>query len=125
MTYKDVQVQREYGKPTIAPSAIKARSGIAPDNDGVYELEPGMEDGYSIPTEIQDPREVVQLFRQAAVNAKEAGFDGVELHGANGYIIQQVSYHIYNSTLYSRYNLSSLMMEPMFEQTRMAGQWRT
>ena len=33
--------------------------------------------------------EVVEQFRRAAVNAKEAGFDGVELHGANGYLLDQ------------------------------------
>ena len=32
---------------------------------------------------------VVEQFRAAAVNAKAAGFDGVELHGANGYLLDQ------------------------------------
>jgi 2,4-dienoyl-CoA reductase-like NADH-dependent reductase (Old Yellow Enzyme family) len=32
---------------------------------------------------------IVQDYRQAALNAKQAGFDGVELHGANGYLIDQ------------------------------------
>jgi N-ethylmaleimide reductase len=32
---------------------------------------------------------VVESFRQAARNAHEAGFDGVEIHGANGYLIEQ------------------------------------
>ena len=32
---------------------------------------------------------VVEAFRQAARNAKAAGFDGVEVHGANGYLIEQ------------------------------------
>src|SRR5687768_12327171 len=32
---------------------------------------------------------LVQQFRAAAVNAKAAGFDGVELHGANGYLLDQ------------------------------------
>ena len=32
---------------------------------------------------------VVEGFRLAAVNAKNAGFDGVEVHGANGYLVDQ------------------------------------
>lgn len=32
---------------------------------------------------------VVEAFRQAAQNAMVAGFDGVEIHGANGYLIEQ------------------------------------
>jgi N-ethylmaleimide reductase len=32
---------------------------------------------------------VIEQFRSAAVNAKDAGFDGVELHGANGYLFDQ------------------------------------
>jgi N-ethylmaleimide reductase len=32
---------------------------------------------------------IVAQFRQAAENAKAAGFDGVELHGANGYLLDQ------------------------------------
>ncbi|MFP3801563.1 alkene reductase [Paraburkholderia sp. SIMBA_027] len=32
---------------------------------------------------------VVAAFRQGAINAKAAGFDGVEIHGANGYLLDQ------------------------------------
>jgi 2,4-dienoyl-CoA reductase-like NADH-dependent reductase (Old Yellow Enzyme family) len=32
---------------------------------------------------------VVEAFRKGAENAKAAGFDGVEIHGANGYLIDQ------------------------------------
>jgi N-ethylmaleimide reductase len=39
--------------------------------------------------EIGEIAGIVEQFRQAAVQAKRAGFDGVELHGANGYLIDQ------------------------------------
>lgn len=32
---------------------------------------------------------VIEQFRQGAVRAKNAGFDGIELHGAHGYLIDQ------------------------------------
>ena len=32
---------------------------------------------------------IVEEYRRGAANAKEAGFDGVELHGANGYLVDQ------------------------------------
>ena len=32
---------------------------------------------------------IVEAFRQAAANAQEAGFDGVEVHGANGYLLDE------------------------------------
>src|SRR5581483_4554234 len=39
--------------------------------------------------ETEEVVQVVEAFRQAAINAKEAGFDGVEIHGANGYLLEQ------------------------------------
>jgi N-ethylmaleimide reductase len=39
--------------------------------------------------EIAEVTAVVDAFRQAAGNALKAGFDGVEIHGANGYLIEQ------------------------------------
>jgi N-ethylmaleimide reductase len=41
------------------------------------------------PMAIQDIKRTIADFKQAAINAFEAGFDGVELHGANGYLLQQ------------------------------------
>lgn len=37
----------------------------------------------------EEVADVVEAFRQGAHNAMEAGFDGVEIHGANGYLIEQ------------------------------------
>ena len=68
----------------VAPSAIPAK------NSGTYTAE-------FKPTPILTPRalephEIASLiadYKQAAINAKEAGFDGVELHSANGYLLDQ------------------------------------
>jgi 2,4-dienoyl-CoA reductase-like NADH-dependent reductase (Old Yellow Enzyme family) len=38
---------------------------------------------------IDEIQQVIADFRQGAENAKEAGFDGVEIHGANGYLLDQ------------------------------------
>ena len=38
---------------------------------------------------IDEIKQVVEEFHQGAKNAKEAGFDGVEIHGANGYLLDQ------------------------------------
>ena len=46
---------------------------------------------YAVPRAltVEEIKDIVNDFRQAAINAKEAGFDGVEIHGANGYLIDQ------------------------------------
>ncbi|WP_434671005.1 alkene reductase (plasmid) [Klebsiella sp. B345] len=51
----------------------------------------GMLTAPSEPRELstQEVKEMVELYRIAAENAKKAGFDGVELHSANGYLINQ------------------------------------
>jgi N-ethylmaleimide reductase len=41
------------------------------------------------PMTIEEIKKTVVDFKQAAINAFQAGFDGVELHGANGYLLQQ------------------------------------
>lgn len=35
----------------------------------------------------EDLEQIIKDFRKGAENAKEAGFDGLELHGAHGYLI--------------------------------------
>ena len=69
------------GDKPVAPSAV-ALSGRVPRTDGLQ---------YGMPREITEVeiKEVIQQFGQAAANAREAGFDGVELHGANGYLLDQ------------------------------------
>lgn len=42
---------------------------------------------------LEDIKQLVVDYAQAAANAIEAGFDGVEIHGANGYLIDQFLHH--------------------------------
>ncbi|KAJ7460997.1 hypothetical protein B0H11DRAFT_2057719 [Mycena galericulata] len=81
VSHPDAPEQIAAGVPVYAPSAISARGGK-------FRFLPG-HPGYVTPTEIPDPTVIIAQFKQAAINAKEAGFDGVELHGANGYIVAQ------------------------------------
>jgi len=71
------------GKLPVAPSAI----GIKGQQHFTSQ---GMKD-YETPQElsIADIRQIVRDYGQAARNAIEAGFDGVELHGAFGYLPNQ------------------------------------
>ena len=76
------------GKQPISSSAIKAENVKVFIDNGSEQ--PGFVDVVE-PREmsIEDINEVVAQFRQAALNALEAGFDGIELHAANGYLINQ------------------------------------
>jgi N-ethylmaleimide reductase len=46
---------------------------------------------YVTPRELRDDEipGIIEGFRKAATNAKAAGFDGVEVHGANGYLLDE------------------------------------
>jgi len=66
----------------LAPSAVRAQQQTFTEN--------GFED-CSEPQAmtIEQIRETVEQFRDGAERAKEAGFDGVEIHAANGYLLDQ------------------------------------
>ena len=76
------------GNQPLSSSAIKAENVKVFIDNGSDE--PGFVDVVT-PREmsIEDIKQVVAQFRQAALNAVEAGFDGIELHAANGYLINQ------------------------------------
>lgn len=76
-----VDLQPNGGQP-VAPSAIRASTKTFVNNAFVEVSEPRA-------LEIDELPGVVNDFRQAAANAIEAGFDGVEVHGANGYLLEQ------------------------------------
>ncbi len=69
---------------------------MAPSAVGVEGNVPRMRElTYQIPKAIS-AEEIAQLvsdYSQAAANAIDAGFDGVEIHGANGYLIDQFLHH--------------------------------
>lgn len=46
-------------------------------------------DCYETPHEmtLNEIKEVISQFKEGAWRAKKAGFDGIELHGANGYLV--------------------------------------
>lgn len=71
------------GLKPIAPSAIKI---------------PG---GYEEPKEmtLQDIENVLEAFKMAAERAVKAGFDGVEIHGAHGFLLNQFTSPITNKRL--------------------------
>lgn len=71
------------GRQPVAPSAI------AITNDEVHT--PEGKKSYVVPRELRDDElpAIVAAFGQATENAKHAGFDGVEIHSANGYLLDE------------------------------------
>lgn len=71
------------GARIIAPSSVAASGEMYTDNDGMQ--------SYPVPEEMseEDIRTTIEEYAQAARSAFIVGFDGVELHGANGYLIEQ------------------------------------
>ncbi|MBD5802296.1 N-ethylmaleimide reductase [Azoarcus sp. Aa7] len=70
------------GAQPVAPSAVKPNVVAYTRNGKVEVPEPRA-------LSVEEIAEVVQEFRRAAANAIRAGFDGVEIHGANGYLVDQ------------------------------------
>ncbi len=64
-----------------------AASAIAIENEQVHT--PSGKQNYTVPRALETSEipEIVAAFKQGAINAKAAGFDGIEVHGANGYLI--------------------------------------
>lgn len=71
------------GAQPVAPSAIAITSDEVNTPEG--------RKPYTVPRELSDAEipGIVAGFQKAAENAKAAGFDGVEVHGANGYLLDE------------------------------------
>jgi len=73
---------QEGGALPVAPSAIRPAGSAMTANGPAPFVEPRALALDEIPG-------IVAAYRQAAINAKAAGFDGVEVHAANGYLLDQ------------------------------------
>lgn len=70
------------GRPPVAPSAIRPKGHVSL-------LRPVRDYVTPRALETAEVADVVEAFRTGAENARRAGFDGVEIHGANGYLLDQ------------------------------------
>lgn len=70
------------GEKPVAPSAVKPEGEIFTTKGMKQFVTPRA-------LETDEIQGIVEDFRKAAANAIKAGFDGVEIHGANGYLIGQ------------------------------------
>jgi 2,4-dienoyl-CoA reductase-like NADH-dependent reductase (Old Yellow Enzyme family) len=70
------------GQAPVGPSAIAAKGNVSLANPKVP---------YPVPRALghAEISGIIQAYAQGARNAQQAGFDGVELHGANGYLLDQ------------------------------------
>lgn len=70
------------GKQPVAPSEIQPKGHVSL-------VRP--EKPYVVPRalELNEIPAIIELYRKGAENAKKANFDGVEIHGANGYLLDQ------------------------------------
>ncbi len=77
------RLNKDDGSDVVAPSAIRGDAKIFTDVDGLVDLE--------MPRALSTDEVVgvIGEYRQAALNARAAGMDGVELHASSGYLPMQ------------------------------------
>ena len=69
----------------MAPSAVAVEGTVPRMRELTYQVPKAVS--------IEEIAQLVSDYSQAAANAIDAGFDGVEIHGANGYLIDQFLHH--------------------------------
>jgi len=75
------------GEPIVSASAIKEADQVfGPLSEGGFGM---IETSVPRAMSIDDIQNTIQDFVQAAKNAMQAGFDGIEIHGAHGYLLDQ------------------------------------
>ncbi|MFP7571694.1 alkene reductase [Marivita sp. S2033] len=77
------RINKDDDSEIVAPSAITANWKIFTDTSGLVDMDAPRA------LETEEIAQVVDEYRQAAVNARAAGLDGVELHASSGYLPMQ------------------------------------
>lgn len=97
------------GKQPIAASNVIQNNGFIPRTNKTLK--------YDTPKAMdkQDMEEIKESFRESALNARKAGCDGIELHAANGYLLDSFL-HYYSNTRTDAYggspeNMSRFLLE--------------
>jgi len=78
------------GELPVAPSAVAPKGRVALIRPETPYVTPRALERDEIP-------QIIEAYRRGAQNALEAGFDGVEIHGANGYLLDQFLQDISNT----------------------------
>jgi 2,4-dienoyl-CoA reductase-like NADH-dependent reductase (Old Yellow Enzyme family) len=80
-----IGAQRQPGSPPFPAAPVISPSGLAPAGNAV-----------AAPATVAELQDVVAAYARAAAEAKAAGFDGVELHAAHGYLLDQFHWPVTN-----------------------------
>ncbi|MDX1281770.1 alkene reductase [Shewanella colwelliana] len=74
-----------FGGQIIGPSAVAIEGSVPRQRELTYEVPKAVSH--------EEIEQLINDYSQAAANAIDAGFDGVEIHGANAYLIDQFLHH--------------------------------
>jgi N-ethylmaleimide reductase len=101
-------IYRNEKQPIAASDVIQNNGFIPRTNKTLWYLAPK-------PMDKQDMEEIKKSFRESALNARKAGCDGIELHAANGYLLDSFL-HYYSNTRTDAYggnpeNMSRFLLE--------------
>lgn len=115
------QVYRN-GKQPISASDVIPKKNVIPRTNGALKY------GAPKPMDRQDMQEIKDAFFRAALNAIEAGCDGIELHAANGYLLDAFL-HYYSNKREDEYggspeNMSRFLLEILDELIKVIGSER-
>ncbi|MEU6591707.1 alkene reductase [Streptomyces sp. NPDC046881] len=88
--YAQLMHSGRIGHPSLLPDGLVPVAPSAVAAEGQVFTHEGPKD-FTVPKELSEAeiRQTIEDYATAARNAIEAGFDGVEIHGANGYLIHQ------------------------------------